>query len=419
MEILHSEVIPVRPGVTPDYNQNNPLARLLRLVESTHLAAGRECYTFEELQFLFPIRSLQLYGPSAPNSDVLNPEFQDVKTDFQKQNVATFALDDTQIIRGQASAGAWVGPFIRLTYRGGPDSVLATAAGKVPGPAVKLWTRIGTASTPFPITVPYNEGTDRYSIELWGWPGSLADLRAALDPRGQLALDRGELVAAPQLVQGGGNEFTREALEGKFTNQVAPQHALHPTLPLHIEVAWGTVDEQFWDSMNGANHQYEFNMALRGWERYLGVGVSSNPHGGIGFLEFRNLLSNYFHYESTHELAREIPPWSFDAFGNKSPDVTRRENFMAVDYMDLHIVRPNAGIGLHRHRDNQEVFLLMSGDPCLMVIGDWCRLQSRERCFEIRILKPGHLALLKGGNLHGLMNPSDEDLALFMFGGYD
>jgi hypothetical protein len=54
-----------------------------------------------------------------------------------------------------------------------------------------------------------------------------------------------------------------------------------------------------------------------------------------------------------------------------------------------------------------------------MVIGDWCKLPERERCFEIRTLLPGSLTLLKGGQLHGLMNVTDEDGSLFMFGGYD
>ena len=37
----------------------------------------------------------------------------------------------------------------------------------------------------------------------------------------------------------------------------------------------------------------------------------------------------------------------------------------------------------------------------------------------MRNLRAGHLALLKRGNLHALLNPSDEELSLFMFGGYD
>jgi mannose-6-phosphate isomerase-like protein (cupin superfamily) len=112
-----------------------------------------------------------------------------------------------------------------------------------------------------------------------------------------------------------------------------------------------------------------------------------------------------------------LRPWNFNAYGRKDLDV-RRENFLAVDYMDLHILKPNCGIGLHRHRENQEAFLMLNGRG-LMVIGDWCKLPERERCFEIRTLLPGSLTLLKGGQLHGLMNVTDEDGSLFMFGGYD
>jgi hypothetical protein len=54
-----------------------------------------------------------------------------------------------------------------------------------------------------------------------------------------------------------------------------------------------------------------------------------------------------------------------------------------------------------------------------MVVGDWCKMPERERCFEVRPLQSGHMAMLKGGNLHGLMNLTDEDASLFMFGGYD
>ena len=39
-----------------------------------------------------------------------------------------------------------------------------------------------------------------------------------------------------------------------------------------------------------------------------------------------------------------------------------------------------------------------------MVVGDWCKMSQRERCFEVRTLRPGHFALLKGGNLHGLIS---------------
>lgn len=86
--------------------------------------------------------------------------------------------------------------------------------------------------------------------------------------------------------------------------------------------------------------------------------------------------------------------------------------------MDLHILNPNCGIGLHRHRDNQEAFLMMEG-RAYMVVDDWAKMAGRERCFEVRMLRSGHLAMLKDGNLHGLFNLEDHDISLFMFGGYD
>lgn len=88
---------------------------------------------------------------------------------------------------------------------------------------------------------------------------------------------------------------------------------------------------------------------------------------------------------------------------------------MAIDYMDLHILKPECGIGIHRHRDNQEIFFLLSGVG-IMVMGDWNQF---ERCFEIRTMTAGSFSLLKPGNLHALFNVTDEDIALLMFGGYD
>src|SRR5258707_9012679 len=127
METLHRDVIPVRPGTTPDYNQHNPTTAVLNLIESAPLAAGREHYPFEDLQYLFPIRNLTLYGPSAPDSAVLDPKQQDNKLDFQKQNLAGFEANDTQAIRGRVLLRDWEGAFLRPSYRAGPDSVLAAS----------------------------------------------------------------------------------------------------------------------------------------------------------------------------------------------------------------------------------------------------------------------------------------------------
>ena len=176
-------------------------------------------------------------------------------------------------------------------------------------------------------------------------------------------------------------------------------------------------DGNVWDSSGGRNYHYEFNMIFRGWDNYLQTGVSQNPHGGQGFLEYRNLLSNYGKFAGSGELGRQLFPWNFNAFGAKSSTPSVR-TFPRCGLHGPAYLQPECGIGLHRHRDNQEVFFMMEGRG-FMVVGDWCKMPQRERCFEVRTLRSGHFALLKGGNLHGLMNATDEDIALLMFGGYD
>lgn len=416
MEIIHSDaVFRVEPDANPNYNKGNSLLKLLGLVETTRLAAARETYPADQLQYLLPFDFIELYGPRRPNQDVLQPELQDNKGDFQKQNLRNFLTTDTFLIRGWARVGEQSVPFLRLSYRGGPDSLLSQMTNHQLGAQIKLWIKVGNNATGDLVTVPYNELTDRYEVELWAFPDG--NLRDQIDPQGRDAMDRGELIVRNDLIQGTGAVFERENRSSEYTVDIAPQHSMHPILPLHVEVAWANDAATVWDSKNGANYQYEFNMILRGWDSYLAVGTSPNPHGGVGFLEYRNLMSNYGRHGDRNELGRQLNPWNFNAFGNKGHG-NGFEPFMAVDYMDLHIMKPECGIGLHRHRDNQEVFLMTEGRG-FMVVGDWVKMPGRERCFEVRTLRAGHFAMLKGGQLHGLMNPSDDDLSLFMFGGYD
>lgn len=416
MFIVHSDsVFKVDPNNPPQYDRGNPLLKLLNLMERSQLAVEREYYQADSLQFLFPYQSLTLYGPQGGDGDILDPTKQDNKTDFQKQNVKDFVSTDTFIVRGLITVGDWTGPFLRISYRGGPDSKLSIAANHKLGEKIKLWLKVAGVATPSLLFVPYNPASDRYEIELWGYPGG--DLRSHLDDKGRKALDRNELQVRTDLVHGSASDFNREGLNDRYMVEVSPTNTMHPILPLHVELAWTDFSEKFWDSQNGANYHYEFNMILRGWNNFLGTGISPNPHGGIGFLEYRNLMSNYGRYSGKNELGRQLNSWNFSAFRTKNHG-NGFEPFFAVDYMDLHILKPYCGIGLHRHRDNQEMFLMMEGRG-YMVIGDWCKMDERERCFEIRTLKSGSFAMLKGGNLHALMNSTDEDISLFMCGGYD
>jgi mannose-6-phosphate isomerase-like protein (cupin superfamily) len=416
MFIVHSDsIFKVEPNTSPDYNSGNPLLKLLGLVEKCQLAAERDYYLVDQIQYLYPFESLSSYGPQGADADNLTPENQDNKNDFQKQNVKDFTSTDTVLVRGLVTVGEWTGPFVRVSYRGGPDSKLSIAAKHQLGDKLKLFIKVAGVESSELIVVPYNPLSDRYEVEFWGYPGG--DLQTQLDGKALDAFKRGELQVRTDIVHGSTSDFSREKLDGLYMVEVAPTSSMHPILPLHIELAWATLDEKIWDSQNNANYHYEFNMILRGWEHFLGTGISPNPHGGIGFLEYRNLMSNYFHYSKRNELGRQLNTWNFNAFGSKNHD-NEFEPFFSVEYMDLHLLKGNCGIGLHRHRDNQEVFLMMDGQG-FMVVGDWCKMPERERCFEIRTLRPGHFAMLKGGNLHALMNATDEDISLFMFGGYD
>lgn len=416
MEIASGDrVFPVPPPATINYRADNPLARLMSLLERVELSAEREQYLLNSIQYLVPYEFLELYGPSDAQWNEPDARKQDNKEDFQKQNIREFRATDAWLARGWATAGGWTGPFLFLSYRGGPDSKLSAAAGGDLGPFIKVFLKVGATATPELLTVPYNPLTDRSELEIWGYDGN--DLRSQLDRKGQAAIDRGGLVVRRNVVRGSFGDFAREGLDNRDMRSVAPDHTLHPVLPLAVEVAWTNVAATVWDSKGGSNYHYRFGMLFRGWDNFLKVGVSQSPHGGFGFLHYRNVLSNYFDFRDSGELGREVEPWMFGADGSKSPAV-RKERFLAVEYMDLHILKPECGIGIHRHRDNQEIFFMMAGTG-IMVMGDWCQFPDRERAFEIRAMGPGSFTLLKAGQLHALFNVTDEDLSLLMFGGYD
>jgi mannose-6-phosphate isomerase-like protein (cupin superfamily) len=432
-EIAAVELVP--PGTTPNYAKDNPLWRLVEMVEGLGLVADREHYVADRIQYLFPVASMALYGPAGDQWQVRDPRDQDNKNDFQKQNIQDFRLNGIEIARGYVHAGTWTGTFLHVAYTPRDDSPLLSKSGQFPGPSITLSLRVGSRPAEL-LEVPYDPASHRYILELWSDPGQ--PLKPILGPRGQAAIDKKALLVRPSLVQGDleafqGPAFDRARDEAKMRGQglamvdYQPDHLCHPTRPLRLEMAFASADRQVWDSQGGANYRYEFAMSFRGWNNYLMVGQSDSPHGGVGSLEYRNLYSNYFGHEARRqelfgpgwlpELGRDLASWNIDADGRKPPGVAR-ERFMAVDYMDLHVLKPGCAIGIHRHRDNQEVFLMLAG-KALMVTGDWAEHDGRDRAFEARTMKPGDLALIKGGEMHALLNALDENVQLFMFGGYD
>jgi mannose-6-phosphate isomerase-like protein (cupin superfamily) len=415
MQLVQDDFVPVPPGTRLDHSRNNPLVRLTDLVAQVRLAAERQAYLAEHTQYLFPFAALELAGPQGGQWQQSDPTRQDDKADMQKQLVLGFRTTDVYLARGWATAGDWTGPFLRLSYDGGPDSRLSEMAGHALGPAIKVWLKVGDRATPELLTAPYNPESARYEVELWGYPGN--DLERHLEDRARGALARGELAARPDLIVGSFADFAVESAQDRMLAEVAPGHTMHPILPLPVEVAWCDRDRRFWDNQGGGNYHYQFNMLLRGRDHYLATGLRPAYCGGAGSSHVRTLFSNYAPLRDGGGLGRQLPPWSFDAFGRKA-DVERSEDFLSVEHMELVLVKSESGIGLHRHRDNQEVFLLVGGHA-LVVVGDWCKMPSRERCFEVRTLRPGDLVLIKPGNLHGLLNPTDADAVVFAFGGYD
>lgn len=425
MNLVSSDkVFSVRPPATVDYRANNPLQRLMTLMQGIELCADRECYLGDSVQYLLPFDYVELYGPSGTQWAETDISKEDNKEDFQKQNIRDFRCNDVWIARGWTTTGfdadpdtiAWTGPFLFLSYRGGPDSKLSAAASHKLGKSIQVELALSTGSTPVTLTLPYNNSTDRYELEIWGYP--YGNLRDELGPKGQMAMDRGNLIANPDLVQGLHTDFAREALDNRDMRTVAANNLMHPVLPLKLQVLWKDSTGTFQDAAaDGGPYHYQFGMLLRGWNNFLKVGVSEAPHGGFGFLHYRNVLSNYFDFRNSEELGRDVEPWMFDADGVK-PTAEKHEKFLSVEYMDIHLLKSDCGIGIHRHRDNQEIFFLMSG-TAVMVMGDWCKMPDRERAFEIRTMNSGDFTLLKAGELHALYNVTDHDISLLMFGGYD
>lgn len=418
-------IFTIKPPQTIDYKTNNPLARLVALVQGVELCSDRDSYLGTSIQYLLPFDYLDMYGPADAQWAETDIRKEDNKEDFQKQNIHDFRCTDTVLARGWATTAwdadpnsiAWTGPFLFFSYRGGPDSKLSQAASHKLGASIKLQLNIpNVTAAPISLDVPYNSETDRYELEIWGYP--YGNLRDELGPKGQSAMDRGNLVANPAIAQGQYSDFAREGLDGRDMRTVSPSNVMHPILPLTLEVTWTDSSGTFKDTTDGgAPYRFQFSMILRGWDNFLKVGVSEAPHGGFGFLHYRNVLSNYFDFRNSGELARDVEPWMFDANGVK-PAAEKYEKFMAVEYMDIHLLKGECGIGIHRHRDNQEIFYLLNG-AALMVMGDWCKMPERERAFEIRTMGPGSFSLLKPGALHALYNVTDEDISLLMFGGYD
>lgn len=219
--------------------------------------------------------------------------------------------------------------------------------------------------------IPYNPLTDRYEIEIWGYLGT--ELRTKLDARGKAAMYRGGLIVNAGIAQSNYSDFAREGLDNRDMRTVAATNIMHPVLPLNIQVAWADKTETWWDSRDGQNYHYQFNMIYRE-DSFLQVGFSESPHGGVGFLHYRNLLSNYFAFSDSGELGRDVEPWSFDANGVKSPVLWHEKVFLD---------------GIHGSAYSQTGMRDRNSSPSGQS-GDFLRAQGRGRDGDRRLVPIPH-----------------------------
>ena len=379
------------PAPRPDYDNGNTMLALLAVVEQVRFAAERECYDAGSLQYLLPLSWLELWGPSPPDTDNLDPANQDNKNDFQKQNVRRFHLADTQAARGWAAAGDWRGPF--------PRALLPRRARQRAGRGRRAARRRDRLS---PVDPRPRRGDAARALRRRVGPllrravGPRPDLRgrrARRARRGGGCVRAPDRAARPRIRQRRA-DFERMAVDGRDMRGVSSNHTMHPILPLYLDVHVDRAARRRRRDRRAASPRLRDARARLGQLPRRSASAATRTAASARWSTAR-CCRNYGAYAGSGELARILEPYNFDAHGNKGHASGDREAFMAVDYMDLHILEPACGIGLHRHRDNQEIFFMLQGEG-IMVIGDWADSGRRTRSFEVRRLAPRALRDAQG-----------------------
>ena len=108
----------------------------------------------------------------------------------------------------------------------------------------------------------------------------------------------------------------------------------------------------------------------------------------------RNMFESSFELQSIHDgKGRGKNALVFDAKDFDTP-------LKFIRYVEM---EPGSSIGIHRHGENEEIYVVLSGNG-VMTVND-----------ESQSVKPGDVILNKPGWRHGLENTSQEPLKLFVF----
>jgi mannose-6-phosphate isomerase-like protein (cupin superfamily) len=73
-----------------------------------------------------------------------------------------------------------------------------------------------------------------------------------------------------------------------------------------------------------------------------------------------------------------------------------------IDFVDVTTIPPGSVIGRHYHRDNEELYFIVSGTPLMRVDGDERRLQR------------GGIAVVRSEGWHELVNDTSDPVEIFV-----
>ncbi len=372
-QLTRDAVRRVQPGTTPNYNRGTHCSGSCTLVERTQLAAEREHYLQRS-----PAVSVSTSTRSSctdrrePTADILDPARQDNKTDFQKQNVASFT-------HGGYDARARVGHHGELD-RAVSAPLVSRRSRFAPCPrrpatpsatASRLWLqgrRDAGAATARPCrTTRVRSLRDRAVGLSAGDPArATGSARRGRDrPRG--AAWRVRTWSAASL-----GDFERGRIEDQFMVDVAPD------IPCTRSCRCTSRSRGPNAQADGVGHPARRKLPVRVQHGAPRLGPLPQrrhqpeparrhrlPRISEPALELRPLRGHW------RARARRCSP------GTSTPSAARApcrggRSFMAVDYMDLHILKPELRHRPAPARDNQEAFLMMEGRG-YMVVGDWCQ----------------------------------------------
>jgi quercetin dioxygenase-like cupin family protein len=85
--------------------------------------------------------------------------------------------------------------------------------------------------------------------------------------------------------------------------------------------------------------------------------------------------------------------------------ILEKEFSSKISFLDHTVIPSGASIGYHRHDDSEEVYVILRGRALMTVDG------------ETAEVGPGDVVLNVRGGSHGLVNHSDEDVAILVFEG--